>query len=77
MPRPGAPDEEHPRLEIAPTLAADVALLSAALDDRAADPVPDVAGAARTFVADARAVVASFVGLIVTVTVPGALVWGS
>lgn len=56
-------------MEMTAALSADLALLSAALDDPAADFVPDVAGTVRRLAADARLAVPSFVGLTVTVTV--------
>ncbi len=56
-------------MEFTATLAAELALLSAALDDPAAGVPPDVARTVRTLAADARMAVASFVGLTVIVTI--------
>lgn len=49
-------------------LAADLALLTDALGDAAADPAPDLAETVRQLAADARAAVTSYLGLSVVIT---------
>lgn len=58
-------------MEIAATLAADLALLTAALYDPAADLTTDVTDTVLVLAADARLAVRSFVGLTVTITIAG------
>lgn len=57
-------------MEVAATLAADLALLSAALYDPDADPMTDVADTVLGLATNARQAVGSFIGLTVTVTEP-------
>lgn len=57
-------------MEIPATLAADLAMLNAALFDPDADPATDVADTVLGLATNARQAVGSFIGLTVTVTEP-------
>lgn len=58
-------------MDVTAILAADLALLTAALDDPSGDGRTDVANTVQVLAADARLAVRSFVGLTVTVTIAG------
>ncbi len=55
-------------MQINPLLAADLALLTAALYDPAAQATPDIAQAILVSVTNARRAVGSFLGLSITIT---------